>query len=231
MRSARRVSKKLRGLKLDAADLVPLHIVFDRFCDDRYQELNAEVSRQRKEELSGQAYAEFTGHLKESRLDVVLINVKTRERVLVPPEAWVAAFFLERPLLNESRLGGCEGEFFRDYGGWLALVSQRQFEVLLKQSAARPRTPGPKPFDTDALACARQLWPDGKPERNRALNAHSLCAKMKSAGKVAPALSTAEKILRRLPDWGKSRTDSAHETSDKLEQVTICPIKGVLLRR
>lgn len=212
MSAPHKVTKSVRISVVEAADLVPLAIMFRRFCKDRFQELDDAISEPRRHELNGQAHAEFIGRLSDGHLDVVLVNVETSERALVPREVWSTAFFPERPLLNESQIGGVEGEFFKHHRGWVAKVSQAQFDAALAQnSSGDGEKPGPKSFDTDALECAKELWPEGKPRRNRTKNAHKLCEKMKAAGKDAPALSTAEKILRRLPCWstaGRIRTHS-----------------------
>jgi len=115
------------------ADHVALFTAFDRFCKLRNTGAAGmrETDAERSARLSGydKLYREFLQALQNGKLKAIVCHPGTRERMPIPPEAWVTAWFPERLLLTQV-ISGQEGDDFLAYKDRTPFISEAQFSAI-----------------------------------------------------------------------------------------------------
>ena len=134
------------------AGYIPLSAAFDRFWKEQVASIKQEeatpscdfqplvmeddrarwVSRQATAmEARTKIYQAFLQHLRGGQLEAIVCHPITREKMPIPPETWVTAWFPERALVALA-ISGDEGEEFKAYVGRTPFVSEAQLAIVLK---------------------------------------------------------------------------------------------------
>jgi hypothetical protein len=136
------------------AGYIPLSAAFDRFWNEHAASIKQEeatpscdfqppvMEDDRARWATRQAaamdartkiYQAFLRYLRGGQLKAIVCHPTTREKMPIPPEAWVTAWFPQRPLVALI-ISGEEGEEFKAYVGRTPFVSEAQLAIVLEHS-------------------------------------------------------------------------------------------------
>ena len=156
MPKAKRAREK-REPPLDATDLMPINIGFERFRDHRFfpERMRARVegggiiTNDDAAAINQRALVDFIRLLTSAgSLKTIAINPRTGLRFRVHSECWRDCSLPERLILGDGRITKHEGAGFAAYSGCLAMISQSQLgEILLRDD-----------LHTSVLATNRLAW-------------------------------------------------------------------------
>jgi hypothetical protein len=135
---------------------LPLKIAFERFHGRPHEPLDDDELIKR-----------FVDYLARGRINVIIREPSTGERLALPQEAWKEAQFAWRPLFFSTILGNENAnDMFKPYKGRTPFVSTAQLSAIMELSgSADPEPPhrGLYPWDRCRKAFLSKVAKDGAP--------------------------------------------------------------------